>query len=207
MPEGLSYNTAKTILTATTVFSGDMIDLGELPDSDAVTKINASALKTDVEIIGNNLGNSIKGGAGADTLLGGEGNDTLTGGNGNDLFVYNGGNDLITDYKAGQDAIQINTTNIDIEGIATVGSNVVISTELGDITVKSGKGKEISLYDENGDELWFDEDGTFINYNVSDSLSDITNAEFTVGKIDLAKEADVVNPDAEFLASYSDQDK
>ena len=207
LPDGLSYNTAKTQLTATTVFSGDVIDLSEYADSDSVTKIDASKLKSGVEIIGNDLGNSIKAGSGNDTLLGGEGNDTLTGGNGNDVFIYNGGDDVITDYKAGQDSIQINTTNIDVENIATVGSNVVINTELGSITIKSGRGKEISLFDENGEELWFDDDNNFVsNYKTIDSITEITEDNYSAGKIDLGQDVNVVNPD-DYIAAYSEQNK
>jgi len=75
--------------------------------------------------IGNNLDNRMEGSAGADVLKGGGGNDSLhggfgndilTGGDGNDVFIFStppvksSGYDTITDFMAGQDKIQLDTS-------------------------------------------------------------------------------------------------
>ncbi|MFN3642345.1 MAG: calcium-binding protein [Gemmobacter sp.] len=49
------------------------------------------------------------GGAGADRFVGGAGDDTMTGGKGADVFVFaeGFGEDVITDFKSGEDLIEI----------------------------------------------------------------------------------------------------
>ena len=94
---------------------------------------------------------SLSGEAGADTLYGGTGTNTLTGGAGKDIFVYEGGNDVITDYKAGEDKIKLESGSI--TGASLSSSNVVFSlSDSGKITVKSGKGKNITIIDAEGNE-------------------------------------------------------
>jgi serralysin len=63
---------------------------------------------------------SLNGGNGDDTLNGGVGNDTLTGGNGPDRFVFSdlGGTDAITDFRRGQDKVDVS----DLGDFAWVGS-------------------------------------------------------------------------------------
>ena len=204
LPAGASLNSSKNTVTLSTKFVGDTFDLSKYKDTSKVRKINASALTTGVEIIGNDLGNTINGGKGDDTLTGGEGNDSLKGGNGNDLFIYTGGNDIIDDYKAGQDSIQINTTNIEVNGIATVGSNVVIDTELGNITIKGGKGKDITLINEEGEDILFDDSGNYVNANAADidSISEISDINYSTGKIELGSEADILSAENSYTATY-----
>jgi Ca2+-binding RTX toxin-like protein len=72
--------------------------------------------------IGNDLGNNLTGGTGADflsgldgddTIIGGSGADILLGGLGNDVFRYNGGEtglDRILSFVSGQDRILLSTT-------------------------------------------------------------------------------------------------
>ena len=90
------------------------------------------------------------GGNGNDTLYGGAGNDTLTGGNGNDTFVYESGSDLITDYRAGYDKIKIASGSI--TGSSISGSNVILTTSGGSLTVKNGRGKNLTVIDASGNE-------------------------------------------------------
>ena len=90
------------------------------------------------------------GGNGNDTLYGGAGNDTLTGGNGNDTFVYESGSDLITDYRAGYDKIKIASGSI--TGSSLSGSNVILTTSGGSLTVKNGRGKNLTVIDASGRE-------------------------------------------------------
>ena len=199
VPAGWKLDSSKKTLSATVATADVEVDLTKSYGA-TVTKVDGSKTKGGVEIIGNDLGDSIKGGSGADTIYGGAGNDTVSLGGGNDLFVYTGGNDLIQDYKAGQDAIQINTTDIDVIEKRDSGANVIVETSEGNITIKSGKGKEISFFDENGDELWFDDDGSFVSANTIDEITALTDDNYSQGKFDLASESDVLNPDEDYIA-------
>ena len=96
-------------------------------------------------LLGNSGNDKLFGDAGNDTLVGGKGNDTLTGGAGNDLFVYaNGdGSDVIADYSSG-DKIRISGSKISSAKVS--GSDVILNVGSGNIRIKSGKGKELSIY-------------------------------------------------------------
>ncbi|MGO4705996.1 hypothetical protein AB4072_09500 [Microvirga sp. 2MCAF38] len=63
-----------------------------------VENLDASAMTTNVEIIGNELDNEIIGGSGADTLVGGHGDDTLAGG-----YLVDGGPSEFADTLDGGD--------------------------------------------------------------------------------------------------------
>ena len=126
-------------------FTGAEIDLGDYLST--VTKVNAGSAKNALAITGNANDNSIKGGAYADTITGGAGKNTLTGGKGNDIFIYGGGNDLITDYEVGKDTIQIDES---ITGSSLKGSDIIIYTESGSVSVKGGKDKKITVTDSDG---------------------------------------------------------
>ena len=66
----------------------------------------------------------------------------MTGGAGNDTFNYGGGNDTITDYEVGNDKIFLSTsiTSADVSG-----SDVILKTSTGAITVKDGADKKITI--------------------------------------------------------------
>ena len=160
----------------------------------SVISIDASKRSKAIEMIGNDKNNSIisgkgkdliNGGDGADTILGGRGNDTLTGGNGTDIFYYtNGdGNDIITDYTA-EDIIQLGKKTV-VTG-AFSGSDLVLTSGKGKITVQGGANQAVTVVDENDmamvfqkydrttsntgyEERWFIEDDT--NYMNSDVTS------------------------------------
>lgn len=92
---------------------------------------------------GNDI-DTLNGGAGNDTLLGGNGNDvlnggagddTLTGGTGNDIFLFTeiGGSDAITDFRRGQDKIDLsdldaNSLTDGTQGFSFVGANAFSGT-------------------------------------------------------------------------------
>ena len=157
LPTGITIK--NNVLTASTKFTGSKIDLAKYT---TVTNVNASKLSK-INVVGNSLANSIKGGTGADTLRGGSGNDklfggngadklygdagndTLTGGAGKDVFVYEGGKDFITDYTAGQDKIKISSGTITKTTYS--GKNVIFTIGSGTLTVKNGKGKKITITD------------------------------------------------------------
>ena len=114
---------------------------------------------------GENGNDKLYGGNGDDTLSGGAGNDTLTGGDGEDVFLYSGGKDVITDYTAGEDTIKISGT---ISKTKTNGKDIIYTIGKGTLTVKNGKGKDITI--ENSTSALFAED----NFVTSDNLSAIT---------------------------------
>ena len=183
IPAGISIKGA--VLTATTVFSGNKIDLADYAIT--VTKVNATALNSAVTIVGSSAGNSLAGGKKADTIYAGTGNDTVTGGDGNDVFVCEGGNDTITDYIAGQDKIKL--TNSTITGASLNNSNVVLTTSTGSITIKNGKDKEITVIDSVGKETKnvypIDTMPVGLTYDTKKTML-TASTKFTGNKIDLA---------------------
>ena len=146
LPAGISVNGAT--LTASTAFTGSEIDLADYAST--VTRVNASALSRGVSIVGNAKANSIKGGKSADTIFGGAGNDTVSLGGGADVYIYSSGNDLIQDYVAGTDKIKLSGTSITSASLS--GSDVMLKTSAGNLTVKNGKNKAITVIDASGKE-------------------------------------------------------
>ncbi len=195
----LTYDAKITVLTASNKFTGAEIDLANYLST--VTKVNAGSAKNALAITGNANNNSLTGGKGADTIYGGAGNDTLTGGAGNDTltggagadtYFYSGGDNVITDY-ATVDAIQFDTENISITNRATVGSNVIFTTDAGTLTVKNAKTKKITLLDYDGEDfsytnssknvaekIWFLEDD---NNFVASDIDSITENKFAITEI------------------------
>ena len=102
------------------------------------------------KIFGNNENNSIKGGKSADIIYGNAGKDTVALGGGADTYVYSYGDDFIQDYTAGQDKIKLDGNTI--TGSKLSGSNVILQTYGGSITVKNGKNKKITVVDTDGNE-------------------------------------------------------
>ncbi len=153
LPKGYKYGTAAKnstdtkILTASVVSAAANVDLNETYGNSVIT-LDASKVTVASSLIGNSKSNLIKGGRGADTITGGSGNDTLSGGAGKDIFIYSSGNDLITDYVVGQDKIVLN--NSEITNSMIKGSDVILYTDSGSITVKSGKGKKLTVTDSEG---------------------------------------------------------
>lgn len=165
LADGLSLNSAKTVMTANKKFKGSLIDLSSYS---AVKIFDGSKLSKTTKITGNANVNTISSGAGNDTIIGGKGNDSLTGGKGKDTFIYASGDgkDIITDYTAGQDKIKITSGKISKSKVS--GKNVVFTIGSGSITVKNGKDKNITVIDSSGStktyrnntsrnisELWF----------------------------------------------------
>jgi len=150
--KGAVYNEDKTEVTFTAAFKGTL-------ESGIITA-DGSALSNSLRITGNSSDNYILGGTKADTLDGGAGNDTLTGGNGKDIFVYASSNDLITDYTE-SDKIKISDS---ITGSAIEGSDVILETSKGTLTVADGASKKITILNsKNKSETYIFEDGFTYN--------------------------------------------
>ncbi|MBR1397800.1 MAG: hypothetical protein IJ563_09750 [Selenomonadaceae bacterium] len=146
--DGVIYNARSTAMTITADYENTELSYEDYEDS--VVNIDASKTIYGIEITGNENNNSIKGGSGDDILDGGEGDDTLTGGRGNDTFRFRRyeGNDVITDYKSGEDTIEIAEGTI--SDYKAKGSDAVFNIGSNTLTVKNGSGKEITVTDENG---------------------------------------------------------
>ena len=185
LPAGISIS--GEILTASSVFSGEEIDLA---DYSSVTKVNATALTRGVTIVGSAAKNSMKGGKGADTISGGGGNDTVSLGGGADVYIYSSGNDLIQDYAA---ADKIKLASASITGSSLSGSDVVLKTSGGNLTVKNGKSKAITVIDASGNETTKTYPESTLPVGISVSGAVLTaGVTFTGNKIDLADYASTV---------------
>ena len=139
---------------------------------------------------------------GNDSLIGGVGNDNLTGGAGKDIFYYKDGdgNDTITDYKAGEDKIQIASGTVTA---SMSGKKAIFKVGKGKITVNNGKDKNITIIDSNGNEKVYyngkdssgnDDDGSgtntggIINVNgVKVTLNDNTTSPFKLDDYNTGK--------------------
>ena len=112
---------------------------------------------------------------------------------GADLYIYTGGDDLIQDY-ATVDAIKIDINEITVYGVATVGTNAVVKTSEGNITLKGAKTKTVNLKDIDGkkinlsnvsknvaeEKIWFlDDDNNF----VASDIDSVTENKFAVTDI------------------------
>ena len=158
------------------------------------------------ELYGGTGNDTLNGGAGNDTLYGGAGDDTLIGGAGKDIFVYEGGNDVITDYNPShRDVIQIvgDSTISSTSYSGTGGKDVVYQIGDGSLTVKNGKGKNISIeyvstgpsynYFDSGSydsSMWITEDDdNFISADTD--LSAITANNYSVTEIQTTSSYDI----------------
>jgi Ca2+-binding RTX toxin-like protein len=109
------------------------------------------------QIIGNDLGNFIDGGAGNDIIIGGDGNDYLFGGSGNDIISGGAGDDFIIVESGnniisggdGADAIEAGDGNDIISGGA--GSDIISGGGGNDI-ISGGEGSDV-IYGGDGDDI------------------------------------------------------
>ena len=105
-------------------------------------------------LIGGDGNDTLNGGNGKDTLNGDAGDDTLTGGNGNDSFIFESdfGNDVITDFKPGNDHIDLSALGIGdfdqlMSNAVMNGNDTVISTDDGTITLTNVSLDDLSASD------------------------------------------------------------
>ena len=70
-----------------------------------------------VQLVGNEIGQSISGGGGNDTLDGGGGADTLAGYAGNDTYITNGGDTIVEASNGGTDTIRSSATIVMADNI------------------------------------------------------------------------------------------
>ena len=104
------------------------------------------------KLYGNEGNDHLYGGAGDDCLYGQSGSDEQTGGAGKDTFVHYKSyeNDTITDYTAGEDAIDIASGYISKAVLVNSGKDIKFTVGEGSVTVQNGAGKAISIKDGRG---------------------------------------------------------
>ena len=129
LPAGVTIK--GSTLTAGADFTGKSIDVADY--SEVLTKIDGSKLTKGVSIIGGVL---------PETLIGGAGNDTLKGNGGTDTFVYTAGNDVISDFAQGE---KISLKGASVTSASLKSSDMYFKIGSGSLTVKNGKGKDISI--------------------------------------------------------------
>lgn len=85
----------------------------------------------DDELWGDQKDDRLSGGRGSDYLNGGDGDDQLKGGRGQDIFAYeaNGGRDVISDFKNGEDLIEMSAADFANTEIKKRGDSVVIKID------------------------------------------------------------------------------
>ena len=214
------------VLSIGSTFDGDSIRASDYD----VTKVDATSLSRGIKIWGGNAADCILGGSGNDTihgsngadilyggegadkllggngndtLYGGAGNDTLTGSNGADVFVYESGSDLITDYRADYDKIKIASGSI--TGSSLSGSNVILTTSGGSLTVKNGRGKNLTVIDASGRETTrkYSNSGSSAMFFSDDNfISGETNLDAIITE-NLAPDENVAQPQRDMLLSTS----
>ena len=180
LPTGLSYDKKKTTITAKTTFRGEQIDLANFAAS--VMKVNASSLVNAVNIIGNEVDNSIKGGKGNDTISGGAGEDTLIGGDGADTISggkdadsVNGGkgNDSILG-GAGNDILKGDDDKDTLDGGSGVdkiygnSGNDSLSGGTGNDSLWGGSGSDTLVGGKGNDSLWGNSGADTFIYSAGD---------------------------------------
>jgi len=96
----------------------------------------ASGQGANVNVTGNNLGDTLVGNSGNNVLAGGTGNDILTGGAGQNTFVFKAGfgQDIVTDFKAGSDVVELHDglfadAAAALAAATTSGSNTIIHVD------------------------------------------------------------------------------
>ena len=120
----------------------------------------------DDRLVGTHTGDGLAGGLGNDRIVGngddfvfgGNGLDRMTGGSGADDFVFNAGLipanlDVITDFKPGQDTVQLSATFFDALPAGAVSSNAFV---VGNAATTA---QQHLIYNDNTGALLYDDDG------------------------------------------------
>ena len=123
-------------------------------------------------IIGGAGDDKLLGNNGKDSLWGGAGNDTLTGGNGKDFFIYSGGNDVISDYAVTEKI----SLGANISDTALNGLDVILTTDVGTLTIKKAKGKNLNLINPAGKSF-----STMVGVLTNLTVTNLTKSPVTVG--------------------------
>ena len=121
-------------------------DGASLATFSSIESLDASTIKnTNLNLIGNNVANTITGGAGNDKIVGGVGNDTMIGGKGDDVYYSDSSNDsIIEKANKGSDTIKVESNfysdskyytlaneieNLDLSGLASISFSTEVNNQ------------------------------------------------------------------------------
>ena len=132
LPDGASYNPDHTTIYVNSAY---IYQLDARDYEKTVTTVDASKMRTSVEIIGNYNNNVLKASNGGSVIRSGAGSNTLYGGNNSDTFILSADsfNNVIDNYGAG-DVIQLQSGRVLDSSIS--GSDVILQLSSGFLTVK-----------------------------------------------------------------------
>jgi Ca2+-binding RTX toxin-like protein len=165
--------------------------------------ISATGNAQDNILLGNDLANSLDGGAGNDTLWGGLGKDTLVGGLGDDSYVVDSSGDVVTEgSNAGADTVQASITytlgssleNLTLTGTAAINgtgntlnnlltgnsANNILKGGVGSDTLVGGLGNDIYVVDRaadvviEGSDEGSDTVQSSVTYTLSENVENLT---------------------------------
>ena len=185
--EYVDFNKKGTSVTLKAGYSSNSFTSNDYSEySSKLVTIDASAVKTDLTIIGNNKANyilggtqddtidggigadTIKGGAGSDSIFGGKGDDELHGGKGNDTLWGGAGNDVLYG-EDGEDVFYYNTG----EGNDTIfGYN----PEYDKIILNKGTVNNVTS-DRNNNVIFSIGSGQIVVYGAADRYVEIVNSK------------------------------
>ncbi|MBQ7199696.1 MAG: hypothetical protein IJS29_10580 [Selenomonadaceae bacterium] len=119
--------------------------------------------------------------------LGTSGDDTIIFDLHTSTVTAYGVSDIITDYKSGEDTIQISG---EITNTSYSGKNVIFTIGNGSLTVKNAKGKDISVtIGEQTQTFSFLYDNNFMTdeFQIED-ISDVSDKNYSVGQLEFEEE-------------------
>ncbi len=148
LPEGISYDRAKTTVTIAAPFSGTW-DAKDYADS--VRIVDASGENKSITIKAGKYNSTIKAGKKGSNIYGQGGNDTIYGGAGKDVFWYGTGDgkDTIKNFKSGTDVLRF-YNKAQLDGVTTSGTNVILKSSTGSITLAGMANKRMDITNANG---------------------------------------------------------
>lgn len=168
VPEGVHCDSDKTKIVLATDYKDTKFKAEEYFTT--IKEIDGSSLKSKIEIVGNELANTINGGTKNDTLSGGggadkiygkAGNDSIVGGAGKDLLCGDSGNDTLKGGKD-NDSLWGGTGNDLLEGgegndtLSGESGNDKLNGEAGKDVLGGGDGNDTLSGGSENDELWGD---------------------------------------------------
>ena len=187
VPEGVHCDSDKTKIVLATDYKDTKFKAEEYFTT--IKEIDGSSLKSKIEIVGNELANTINGGTKNDTLSGGGGadkiygkggNDSIVGGDGKDLLCGDSGNDTLKGGKD-NDSLWGGTGNDLLEGgdgadtLSGESGNDKLNGEAGKDVLGGGDGNDTLSGGSENDELWGDKG--------NDSLSGGSGDDTLVGGV------------------------
>ncbi|SEH26841.1 hypothetical protein [Selenomonas sp. KH1T6] len=150
---GVTYNYDKTAVTIEDPFEGtwDAQDYAS-----TVRTVDASQATNSITIKAGEYNNIIKAGVNGTNIYGQGGNDIIYGGAGKDVFWYgNGdGHDVICDFQSSTDILCFYDT-AQLDSVTTDGTNVILKSGNGSVTLTDRTNKRIYITDTDGKNMGY----------------------------------------------------